>query len=292
MKLESFGRVLYHAPIKNTYKINATTKYLLYPKTTSDVLNFLKYAKKEKIPYWILGGGSNIIVSDTEYDGVIVSLQDLNQIIYEKNCVTAYSDVKIPTLAIDIINHGLKGLEWATGIPATIGGCIYGNAEAYKISTFEYLESVTYINEKLEIVTKDKKELTYGYRTSYFKEHPKCVILSGAFQFPTGNMKESMEIIQERTKRRQETQPLEYPSAGSVFRNPSPENPTWKIIDSLGLKGTKIGGAMISEKHANFIINIQNATGKDVRNLIELIKNRVKEETNIDLILEQEYKDW
>lgn len=292
MKLETFGEVKYHASIKNTYQIKATTKYLLYPKCEQDVINFVKYAKKEQIPFMVLGEGSNIIVSDTEYEGVIVNLKFLNQITYDGNHVLVGSGVKMPILAMNILEHGLSGLEWATGIPASVGGCIYGNAEAYKVSTFEYLESVTFIDETLEIVTKKKCDLTYGYRTSYFKEHPNLIILSAEFCFPLGNGRESEKLIRERTQRRIDTQPLTYPSAGSVFRNPSPENPAWKIIDSLGLKGRMVGGAQVSEKHANFIVNMQNATGKDVRNLIELIKNKVEEETGIDLILEQEYKDW
>lgn len=292
MKLEQFGEVEFGAPIMNTYKIQATTKYLLHPKIKENILSFLEYQKETKIPYFILGGGSNIILSDGEYRGVVVSLDLLNDIEYQGEKVIASAGVKIQSLAMDIINHGKKGLEWATGIPGTLGGCIYGNAEAYKVSIFDCLESVTFITPNLELKTLKKDELSHGYRTSYFKENQGNIILSATFCFPKGNKEESLAIIKDRKERRVSSQPLEYPSAGSVFRNPSPENPSWKIIDDLGLKGKRFGDAVISEKHANFIINVGNATGKDIRNLIKWIQEKVKKEKNIELKLEQEYKDW
>lgn len=292
MNLKDFGSVKEHAPIKNTYQIKATTRYLLLPSSIENTLKFLKYQKKENFPYFVIGSGSNVILSDGEYPGVVVSLENLNEIVYEKNRVTVGAGVKMAKFGMDIINHGLKGLEWAIGIPGTVGGGIFGNAEAYKVSTFEYLESVTYITKDLEIVTRKKDELSHGYRTSYFKENPGNVILFATFVFQKGNKEESLILIEERRQRRMSTQPLEYPSAGSVFRNPSPENPSWKLIDTAGLKGKNIGGAYVSEKHANFIINKKNATGKDIRNLIHLVSETVKKETDIDLVLEQEYKDW
>lgn len=292
MNLEDFGLVEYHAPIINTYKINTKAKYILHPYTQDDVLSFLQFSKDRNIPYFILGCGSNVVLSDSEFPGVILLFDRLNSIEYDDNRVTVGAGVRLPFLSFDIVQHGLKGLEWASGIPATVGGAIYGNAEAYKVSTFHYLESVTYINQDLEVVTCKKSELSYGYRTSFFKENKGNVILSATFIFPYGNELLSKKLILDRKERRMATQPLEYPSAGSVFRNPSIDNPSWKIIESLGLKGLMVGGAQVSFKHANFIINYANATGKDIRNLIQLIKDKVKEETGIDLLLEQEYLDW
>lgn len=292
MNLEKFGFLEEHVPIKNTYKIKGQTRYLLHPKTKEQLLAFLKEQKNTNIPYFILGGGSNIIISDEEYPGVVIELDNLNKIEYQDNFVYVESGVRIQKLCMDIIDHNLKGLEWASGIPATIGGAIYGNAEAYKTETFKYLKSVTYIDKSLNIVTKKKEELSYGYRTSFFKENKENIILSAVFLFPNGIKEESLKLIEERKKRRIESQPLEYPSAGSVWRNPSNETPTWKIIEELGLKGTQIGGAKISLKHGNFIINTGNATGKDIRNLIQYTSRVVKEKTGIELKLEQEFKDW
>ncbi len=291
MNLELYGTVLEHALLKNTYQIISSARYLLYPNTFEDVLHFLEYQREKKFPYFVLGNGSNVILDDAEFPGVVLSLEKISFIHYDDVSVFVGAGVMMPKFSKDIIEHGLSGLEWAYGIPGTVGGCIFGNAGAYQVSTFTYLKSVTYIDENLQIVTKNKEELSYGYRTSFFKEHAKEVILAATFSFPYGDKSESLALIQKRLEKRRDTQPLNYPSAGSVFRNPSPDNPSGKIIEDLGLKGERCGGAMISFKHANFIINFHQATGQDIRNLIQLVYDRVKD-VGIDLILEQEYKDW
>lgn len=276
----------------NTYRIKTHTKYLLHPQNEQDILHFLKYAKTKKISFFILGNGSNVILSDTMYDGVILKLDQLKKIEYQGHEVTVGAGVMINFLARDILEHGLSGLEWASGIPGTVGGSIYGNAEAYKVSTFEYLKSVRYITPDGNIKTSFKEEISHAYRTSFFKENPGHIILEATFVFPEGEKEKSLTIIKDRLQRRLASQPLEYPSAGSVFRNPAPDMPSGKLIDDLGLKGKRIGDAMISVKHANFIINLGNATGKDIRSLIQLIHDEVERVYHIDLILEQEIKKW
>ncbi len=293
-KLQKFGVLEENVSLEtlNTYRIKTSTKYLLHPKDEADILQFLNYAKEQNLEFFVLGNGSNVILSDTMYEGVILKLDRLKKIEYHENEVTVGAGVMINFLARDIIEHGLSGLEWASGIPGTIGGSIYGNAEAYKVSTFEYLKSVRYITLSGEVKTSFKKELSHAYRTTFFKEHPGCIILEAVFVFPEGKKDKSLAIIKERLQRRLATQPLEYPSAGSVFRNPTPLLPSGKVIDDLGLKGKRIGDAMISVKHANFIINLGNATGKDIRSLIQLIHDEVERVYHIDLILEQEIKKW
>ena len=276
----------------NTYRIKTHTKYLLHPRNEQDVLHFFKYAKEKELDFFILGNGSNVILSDTMYDGVILKLDQLKKIEYKKHEVTVGAGVMINFLARDILEHGLRGLEWASGIPGTVGGSIYGNAEAYKVSTFEYLKSVRYITPDGNIKTSFKEEISHAYRTSFFKENPGYIILEATFGFPEGKKEKSLAIIKDRLQRRLASQPLEYPSAGSVFRNPAPDMPSGKLIDDLGLKGKRIGDAMISVKHANFIINLGNATGKDIRSLIQLIHDEVERVYHIDLILEQEIKKW
>lgn len=293
-ELTNFGILECHASLQklNTYQINTSTKYLLHPYNISALQRFLKYAKKNKVPYFILGNGSNVILSDTEYPGVIVKLDKLSQIEYHEEEVRVGAGVMINFLAYDLISHGLKGLEWASGIPGTIGGCIFGNAEAYKVSTFEHLVSVTYLSKDGTLHTKLKEELKHGYRTSYFKTHPDYIIVDSTFHFDNGNKEESLALIKDRLNRRLASQPLEYPSAGSVFRNPSPDLPSGRLINELGLKGYQIGGSKVSEKHANFIINVDHATGKDIRNLISYIHEQVLKNKQIDLVLEQEFKNW
>lgn len=276
----------------NTYRIKTHTKYLLHPRNEQDVLHFFKYAKEKELDFFILGNGSNVILSDTMYDGVILKLDQLKKIEYQEHEVTVGAGVMINFLARDILEHGLSGLEWASGIPGTVGGSIYGNAEAYKVSTFEYLKSVRYITPDGNIKTSFKEEIFHAYRTSFFKENPGYILLEATFVFPEGEKEKSLAIIKDRLQRRLASQPLEYPSAGSVFRNPAPDMPSGKLIDDLGLKGKRIGDAMISVKHANFIINLGNATGKDIRSLIQLIHDEVERVYHIDLILEQEIKKW
>lgn len=294
-ELKKYGIVLENVSLKtyNTYRIDVSCKYMLHPTSYEKVKEFLKYANNNNnVSYFILGNGSNVILADNFFDGVVVKLDQLKKILYNECFVTVGAGVMLNFLARDIIEHGLSGLEWASGIPGTIGGSIYGNAEAYKTAIFDNLETVTYITPNLEIKTSKKKELFYNYRTSYFKENPGNVILEATFSFNQGDKEHSLAIIKDRFDRRLATQPLEYPSAGSVFRNPSLTLPAGKLIDDLGLKGQKVNDAMVSVKHANFIINLGNATGKDIRNLIQLVHDRVKAKYNIDLILEQEIKDW
>ena len=276
----------------NTYKIKTKARYLLHPRTLKELQEFVSVAKKKNWPFWVLGNGSNVILADTMYNGVIIKLDQFKKIEYNDNQVVVGAGVMINYLSKDIINHGLSGLEWASGIPGTVGGSIYGNAEAYNVSTFHYLKDVTFLNKNNEIVVLNKEDISHAYRTSYFKEKPGNIILEATFVFPDGDKEKSLWLMQDRLQRRLATQPLDYPSAGSVFRNPSKDLPSGKLIDDLGLKGFRIGDAMVSVKHANFIVNLGKATGKDIRNLIKLIHAKVEESYHIDLTLEQEFKDW
>lgn len=293
-QLLKYGEVLCNESLKkyNTFKIGGECKYFLIPKTGDDIRNALVYLQEKQEKYFILGNGSNIIFADSFFDGVIISLKKLNYIQFQDSRVLCGAGVMMPFLALQTISHGFSGFEWAAGIPGTVGGSIYGNAEAYKESTFDRLVSVKVITPYLEIKILNKEELSYGYRTSFFKENPGYVILEAVFNLLEGNSVLSEEIISRRQEKRKATQPLEYPSAGSVFRNPSLDNPSGRIIESLGFKGVTCGDAMISPKHANFIINMGNATGKDVRNLIELVHKEVKEKLDIDLVMEQEFVGW
>lgn len=276
----------------NTFQIGGTCKYMVEPTTKEELLEILKYLKETQEKYFVLGNGSNVILNDEYYDGVIIRLVHFDHLKISSNQVFVGAGVMLPKLAMETLRAGYTGFEWACGIPGTVGGAIYGNAEAYKESTFDRMIDVTVLTPELEIKTFKKEELSHGYRTSYFKENPGNIILEAHFSLDRGDLEESREKIQKRKRKRMETQPLEYPSAGSVFRNPSPENPSGRIIESLGLKGKKVGGAEVSKKHANFIINTGNATSQDVRNLIELVHLEVKNKCDIDLVMEQEYVGW
>jgi len=190
-------------------------------------------------------------------------------------------------LANKVSRLGLTGMEFATGIPGTVGGAIFNNSGAYKSDMGYIVESVLVLTPSLELKRIYNKDLDFHYRTSFLKNNPEYICLEANIILKNGDKEEIKNIIEDRKKRRLMSQPLEYPSAGSVFRNPT-DLFAGKLIEDIGYKGKKIGGAMVSEKHANFIINIDGATGKDIIRLIDEIKQKVKEKYNVELVLEQE----
>lgn len=290
--LKTFGNLEEDVSLKdyNTYKINSYAKYLIRPYNIEDLIKLLKYLKENNVKYFILGNGSNVILSDNKFDGVIIKLDYLNEVKIKGLEVYVEAGVMINSFSLEMINNNLKGLEWATGIPGTIGGGIVGNAGAYNACIFDYIKEITFLDEFFYVKTLTKDEIDYGYRYSMFK-NSKNIILSCVLELKEGTKEGSIELVKDRLKRRMESQPLEYPSAGSVFRNPE-DIPAGKIIEDLGFKGKNIGGAYVSEKHANFIINKKNATSSDIIKLIDEISGAVKKEYGIDLHLEQEIIKW
>lgn len=294
-KLRELADVEEHATLKhlNTYRIGGTAKYLISPNSISDLVNVLKLLKEENIKYFVLGNGSNVVLNSREYDGAVIRLNKLNGIEIHPELQMAYAEAgaMLPKLVTESTNKSLTGLEFAAGIPGTIGGSIYGNAGAYNACILDYVTSVTVLDENLEIKTIEHENIEYSYRTSMFKESKKYIILGAKFFLKEGEKQSSLDIIEDRRNRRIASQPLEYPSAGSVFRNPEGDF-AGRLIESCNLKGFRIGGAEVSEKHANFIINKENATSNDVYKLINHVHKTVLEKTNVDLLIEQEFIDW
>lgn len=275
----------------NTYKINTCTKYLAVPKTKDEVVNLIKYLKDNNIKYFILGNGSNVILPDEKFNGVVISLKEFNKYKIDGLKVICEAGAMLPKVAFSCIDEDLKGLEWACGIPGTIGASVRGNAGAYLHDIFENLESIEVLDDKLNIIRLNKSDIKYEYRHTSLKDK-NYVILTVTLKLNEGVREKSLELVKDRYERRKNTQPLNYPSAGSVFRNPNPENPAGKLIEEVGLKGKKIGGAKVSDLHANFIINDKNATSKDIKELIEIIQKEIKDKYDIDLKCEQEIIDW
>lgn len=294
-KMLKYGSVEEHATLKNlnTYRIGGTARYLVSPNSAKDLISILKLLKENNIKYFILGNGSNIVLSDNEYDGAVIRLNKLNGLEIHEDLKMAYAEAgtMLPKLAQESVNKSLTGLEFAAGIPGTVGGAIYGNAGAYNSCILDYVLSVTVINEDLELETIEHEDITYGYRTSMFRENKNYIIVGAKFFLKNGDKKSSLEVIEERRQRRAETQPVEYASAGSVFRNPEGDY-AGRLIESSGLKGYKIGDAEVSTKHANFIVNKGNASSADVYKLINYVHDTVLEKTNVDLKIEQEFIDW
>lgn len=273
----------------NTYKLESHAKYLIRVETLEGLIDLLKYLKESNINYFILGAGSNIII-DEYFDGAVIKLDGLRKIEVKDNIITSEAGVMMGALSCTSMDHNLTGLEWAINIPGTVGGSIVGNAGAYKSEMFDSLVKIKVLDENLEIKELKKEEIKHTYRHTDLKGK-NWIVLEATFKLEKGNKEESLELVKDRQERRNKTQPLDMPSAGSVFRNPEGDH-AGRLIEEAGLKGYQIGGASVSTKHANFIVNTGNATSNDIKNLIELVHSQVKEKFDGDLVLEQEIIDW
>lgn len=270
----------------NTYKIDTIAKYIVYPKSEEQLIELLKFIKSKKIKYYILGNGSNVIFSMNYYNGVIIKLSKLDKIKYNKNEVTVQAGYLLMKLSKQTIEKGYSGFEFSMGIPGCVGASVSINAGAYNKDISSILKEVKVLNPNFDIEIMKKDELDFSYRDSFLKKNSEYIVLEVTFILEKGNISEMKKIVSERQLKRIQTQPLEYPSAGSVFRNPDGLY-AGKLIEDLSLKGYQINDAKISNKHANFIINTGNATGKDIIKLINIVKEKVKKEYGIELILEQ-----
>ncbi len=289
-ELKKYGTVIENPCMKDftTYKIGGHAIACVSPKDEENLLSLLQYLKMNKIAYKIIGNGSNLLFCDEDYNGVIIKLEELNNLSINENIIKVGAGYSLMRLALKLSRSGLTGLEFAAGIPGTIGGSVYMNAGAYGSDMGYITREVKVITPELKIETFSNKEMDFHYRTSFLKENKGYICIEITLCLKKGNPKEIMELIGDRKKRRVESQPLSYPSAGSVFRNP-PSISAWKLVEAVGYKGKQIGGALVSPMHANFIVNNGNATRKDVETLITEIKEKVYEKYNIELQVEQEF---
>ena len=275
----------------NTYRIEARCQYMVLPKTVKEIQEVIGYCLHNDIKYFVLGNGSNVIL-DGYFKGIVINMKNLNDVkLVGDTDIIAYSGIMMPKLVKFAVKNNLAGLEWASGIPGTLGGGIYGNCGAYNDDIYHYLQEIIVLhNGKIEHIKADK--VFNSYRQTFFQGKRQYIIIAAHLKLKKGNSKESCNLINDRLKRRLASQPLSYPSAGSVFRNPSKENPAGKLIEESNLKNTQIGGAVISLKHANFIINTGGAPADNIIDLINLVKKTIKKNYGIDLITEQEIVKW
>lgn len=274
-----------------TYKTGGIAKLVVYPNNINNLKQLLKLIHKHNIKYFILGKGSNTLFSDKEFNGVIIKLDKLNNFEIKETEIYVESGMILSKLVQASIKNELTGLEFAIGIPGTIGGAIYMNAGAYGSKMSNIVKSVIVLDEKLQIEEIPLEKLKFDYRYSIFQANKNLICVAANIKLEHGNHDEIDSKIKENLLKRKNSQSLEYPSAGSVFRNPE-GNYAGKIIEELGLKGKNIGGAEISTKHANFIINKNNASSYDILNLIKLVQKEVKDKYKIDLKLEQQLVNW
>ena len=285
-KLSKICKVIEEADLYsyNTFKLHSKCKMLLLVDKVVDLKKVINILNEYSVRWFMIGNGSNIILPNY-YDGVVIKYCN-NEYKLDNDLLYVSSGVMLNKIASEVSNMGYAGLDFATGIPGTIGGSIVGNAGAYGSSISNVLVSASVYDGK-DIYEISNEDFEFKYRDSKLKGKHDVVILSAVFKLEKADKEELKKVILERTNKRIETQDLANPSNGSVFRNPD-GFAAGKLIDDLGLKGYRVNDAVVSKKHANFIINEGNATSKDIIELIDIIKSKVKDEYNIELHLEQE----
>ena len=275
-----------------TYKVGGKALAIVYPKNVDGLIKLLRLLKENDVKYKILGNGSNLLFSDSLFEGIIIKLYSFDEVeFFGNNKVRVGAGYSLIKLSLLTAKKGLAGLEFASGIPGTVGGAVFMNAGAYKSDMGYVVQEVKVLTPDYKIITLENKELNFHYRSSFLQKHPEYICLEVIIKLKKGDREILNEVINERRERRRESQPLEYPSAGSVFRNPD-GGFAGKMIEDLGLKGYSNGGAKVSEKHANFIINYNKATSKDIKELIDYVHDAVLKEYNVDLKIEQEFVNW
>lgn len=292
-QLETFGQVEEGTRLKDmtTIRIGGKAEFVSYPRNMFALSQLIDFLKKNSIPYKIIGKGSNLLCSDEDFNGVIIRLdRTMNHWYLDGDKLFAEAGSSLIALSVFAARNGLSGLEWASGIPATVGGSIFNNAGAYKSSMHDNVCRVLILDQG-EFRWIDKEQCEFSYRSSIFHQKSDWIILAAELDLVAKDENEIRQMMDERKQRRLESQPLEYPSAGSIFRNPMSSN-AWSLIEQAGLRGISYGGAQISVKHCNFIINVQDASASDVKNLIDLVISKVEAKTGIRLKTEVEMFNW
>ncbi|ALF09906.1 UDP-N-acetylmuramate dehydrogenase [Parageobacillus thermoglucosidasius] len=278
--------VLRDEPLKyhTLVKIGGKADFLVWPETYEQVVEVIRLKEKHRLPFTLLGNGSNVIVRDGGIRGIVVQLKHLTEIKVEGEKIIAQSGADIKAVSRVALEHSLTGLEFACGIPGSVGGAIMMNAGAYDGEIKDVVDHVKVVTQTGEQKILRKDDLQLGYRTSIISK-TNDIVLEAVFQLKKGDPQKIKEKMDDLTFRRESKQPLEYPSVGSVFKRP-PGYFAGKLIQDSGLQGKGVGGAEVSTKHAGFIINKNNATASDYIATIELVRKTVKEKFGVDLELE------
>ncbi|AAT61607.1 MULTISPECIES: UDP-N-acetylmuramate dehydrogenase [Bacillus] len=284
------GRVLVDEPLARytTMKIGGPADILIVPKHVAGIEKTLQLVKKYKTKWTVIGRGSNLLVSDLGIEGVVIRLgEGLDHLEVEKHRVRVgggYPLIKLSTL---LSRQGLAGLEFASGIPGSVGGAVYMNAGAHKSDISNILSKALILFEDGTIDWLTHGEMGFSYRTSVLQTKRPGIVLEAEFQLQIGERERIVSVMQKNKDYRRETQPWNHPCAGSVFRNPTPYF-AGDLIEKAGLRGYQIGGAQISEMHGNFIINTGGASAQDVLSLIALIKQTIKDKFGVEMHTEVE----
>lgn len=275
-----------------TFKIGGSARYFFIAKTKKDLILAVQFARENKIPFFILGNGSNLLASDKGFKGLVIKMENAKWKMQNGNakckiiCETGLPLGKLVSLSL---KNNLTDLEWAVGIPGTVGGAIAGNAGAFDKSMARLVKDVEVFDVgKGKILNFKNKECGFSYRESIFKKKKNLIILSVVLELEKKDKNKIKGLIKKYSAYRRATQPLNFPSIGSIFKNPKGYSAA-KLIQDCSLKGKQAGQAQVSPKHANFIVNLGGARAKDVVNLINLIKKTVKKRFRINLEEEIQY---
>lgn len=270
-----------------TFRVGGPSDYFVVPRSTGEIRDTIAICRQEGVPYYILGNGSNLLVGDKGYRGVVIQIyKNLNQIRTEGNLIYAQAGALLSKVAAEALEHSLKGLEFASGIPGTLGGAIMMNAGAYGGEMKQVIERAVVLTQDGEIKTLSLEELELGYRTSIIARE-NYVVLEAVIRLEKGDAEEIRSYMEELKNKRVTKQPLEYPSAGSTFKRPEGFF-AGKLIEDAGLRGFQVGNAQVSEKHCGFVINKGGATAAEIVSLMEQVADKV--EANAGVRLEPEVK--
>lgn len=269
-----------------TWKVGGPVDFFVSPQSKAELESAMRIVREEGLSWWAIGRGSNLLVRDKGLRGVVIKMgRGMDEIEVTGNQIIADGGCSLIRLSKTAARHGLTGLEFAEGIPGTVGGAVFMNAGAHGSEFAEVLKSAEILLESGEWVTLTNEELGFRYRTSILQKERKGIVTKAVFELTEGNKEEIIQRMNRYKDHRRKTQPLQHPCAGSVFRNP-PGDHAGRLIEASGLKGYQIGDAMVSTQHANFIINRGQAKAEDVLNLIHHIMDTVEEKFGVRLVPE------
>ncbi|TLS35244.1 UDP-N-acetylmuramate dehydrogenase [Pseudalkalibacillus caeni] len=289
MEQEGLGRIRRNEPMAKhtTIRIGGPAELLIEPKDTGSLKKVIELVNESGIKWRAIGRGSNLLVKDTGIDGIVIKLsKGMDHMVLNGNELRVgggYSLIKLVTL---ISKKGLSGFEFAGGIPGSVGGAVFMNAGAHGSDIATILKKALILFEDGTLKWLTNKEMVFSYRTSILQKKP-GIVVEAVFQLKEGDRDKIVGEMQKYKEYRSETQPWTEPCCGSVFRNPLPEH-AGHLIERSGLKGYRVGGAKISEKHANFIVNVENASAKDVITIIDFVKETIKNKYGVDMHTEVE----
>ncbi|MBE5870201.1 MAG: UDP-N-acetylmuramate dehydrogenase [Lachnospiraceae bacterium] len=276
--------ILQNEPMKDhtTFRIGGEAECLLKVPGQDEMIELMKCFHKLETPYYVIGNGSNILVGDKGISGIVLSTSEhMNRISIDGERITVEAGEMLSRVAAVARDQGLSGLEFAAGIPGTIGGAIVMNAGAYDGEMKQIVECVRVVSAEGEVLELDNETMEFGYRTSIIKNRP-FIVLEAVLKLRRAGKEEIKAKMDDFTAKRREKQPLEYPSAGSTFKRPE-GNFAGRLIMDAGLRGFRVGGAQVSEKHCGFVINVGGATAADVVEVMEEVKEQVKDRFNVEL---------